>query len=83
MELYKKSTLIKEWNTHFLVLIPKTHNAKGLKDYRSIRLCNVIYKIITKIMVERIKHLLLNLISSKQDALIHKRNIIDEIILMH
>lgn len=67
-EFFRKGKLLKQWNTTFVALIPK-----DLKDYRPINLCNVVYKILTKILAERLKHLLWYIISPEQDGFVQGR----------
>lgn len=69
-KFFKKGKLLKQWNTTFLALIPKTQKAREFKDYRPINLCNVVDKILTKIMAERLKQLLPNIISLEQDGFV-------------
>lgn len=70
LEFFKKGCLLREWNATFIMLIPKFEKAVEPYDYRPIILCNVVYKIITKIMVERMKPILPNLISNEQDGFV-------------
>ena len=42
-------------NQTLLCLIPKTYNASMLKNLQPIGLCNTNYKLVTKIIVNRIK----------------------------
>jgi hypothetical protein len=49
-------------NDTAIVLIPKVHHPDDLKDFRPISLCNVIYKIVSKCMVNRLRPLLDELI---------------------
>lgn len=49
-------------NTNLLCLISKFANANHLKNFRPISLCNNIYKVIIKIIVNRIKAHLIHLI---------------------
>lgn len=55
------------------VLIPKCMNPKNIKKFRPVSLCNTLYKVITKIIVERMKHILPVLISLNQNAFLANR----------
>ena len=45
-------------NDTIIVLIHKVQNPRSIKDFRSISLCNVIYKVISKCLVNRLRPLL-------------------------
>lgn len=49
---------VEEINKTHIVLIPKVNNPKSITHFRPISLCNVIYKIIAKIIVNRMSSLL-------------------------
>jgi hypothetical protein len=69
-------------NSTFLALIPKDSNPSSFSRFRPISLCNVSYKLITKIIANRIKPLLHKLISPNQSGFVEKRQMIDNIILV-
>ena len=63
----------KEVNSSLIVLIPKLSNPLSVNHYRSISLCNVVYKIISKLLVGKLRPLLDKLISPSQSAFIPNR----------
>ncbi|XP_026417308.1 uncharacterized protein LOC113312787 [Papaver somniferum] len=73
----------REFNKTYLSLIPKNDKAKYPADFRPIGLCNTIYKIISKILANRIKPYLKRIISPFQSAFVPGRAIQDNIIIAH
>lgn len=60
--------------TH-LIFIPKKINYSRIEDYRLIGLCNVIYKILTNVIANRVKPYFNNLINDSQSSFVLGHNI--------
>ena len=75
------SSLLKSVNHTFITLISKVKNPKRVTEFRPISLCNVIYKIISKVIANRLKPLLNSIISKTQGPFIANRLITDNILI--
>ncbi|GJQ92236.1 RNA-directed DNA polymerase, eukaryota [Tanacetum coccineum] len=64
-------------NSSFTALIPKIHDAKDVKDFRPISLIGSLYKIIAKILANRLTLVISDLVSDVQSAFITNRQILD------
>ncbi|GAA0176031.1 hypothetical protein LIER_29096 [Lithospermum erythrorhizon] len=71
------------FNTTVLSLIPKTKFPVNIKEYRPIACCNVIYKCIIKILADRLKRVLNDVISYNQSAFVKGRMLNDSVLLMN
>ena len=56
-EFFEHSRFVKSLNVTFLVLVPKRRTVEDLQDLRPISLVGGIYKILTKVLANRIKRL--------------------------
>ena len=65
------------------MLIPKIKNPEKVTNYRLISLCNVAYKIDSKVVANRMKMVLQDIISENQSAFVAKRLIIDNVLVAH
>lgn len=64
-------------------MIPKINEPTKLSDFRPISLCNVLYKVISKILVSRLKSVLPTLVTEEHAAFIPERYINDNGIIAH
>lgn len=51
-----------------LILIPKTEHPESIKQFRYISLCNVSFKLVTKILVNRLKTVMEEIVLPNQAA---------------
>ncbi|GJS60553.1 hypothetical protein Tco_0655337 [Tanacetum coccineum] len=80
-EFFRNGTLLKELNHTIIALIPKVKMPTRVNDYRPISCCNVLFKCISKIIANRIKHGLKTIVSPNQSAFVPGRSITDNILL--
>ena len=80
LKILNREASIRDFNGTNIALIPKKKHPETLKDFRPISLCNVVYKIITKVLANRLKNILPQLISPNQSAFVSGRLIYDNII---
>ncbi|GJY05617.1 RNA-directed DNA polymerase, eukaryota [Tanacetum coccineum] len=64
-------------NSSFIALIPKNQDPKFVNDYRPISLTESLYKVVTKILANRLSSVIPGLISDVQTAFLPNRQILD------
>ncbi|KAL0864587.1 hypothetical protein Bca101_043705 [Brassica carinata] len=82
-QFFEQNYLDPKVNQTHICLIPKIENPSTIKDYRPISLANVAYKIISKILAERMKPWLNEIITENQSAFIPGRLITDNVLIAH
>nr|GEV70576.1 RNA-directed DNA polymerase, eukaryota, reverse transcriptase zinc-binding domain protein [Tanacetum cinerariifolium] len=77
VEFFVSGTFPRGCNSSFIALIPKTQDAKVVKDFRPISLIGSLYKIIANILVNRLSFVISDLISDVQSSFVFDRQVFD------
>jgi hypothetical protein len=80
---YDGSLNIERLNFGIVTLIPKVPDATDIKAFRPICLLNVCYKIITKVLTNRLARCITSVISDLQYGFIKGRYIMDGVLSLH
>nr|GMD03985.1 hypothetical protein DM860_011126 [Ipomoea batatas] len=80
-EFFHSGKLLKQINYTVIALIPKTQQANVVGNFRPISCCNVIYKVISKVLATRLNTVLPSIIDHAQAAFIGGRSMSDNILL--
>ncbi|KAJ0552768.1 putative RNA-directed DNA polymerase [Helianthus annuus] len=76
-EFYSHPSLNKCCSSSFIALIPKINDPLRPSDFRPISLIGCINKVISKVLVNRLKKVISKFVSEEQSAFLTGRNIID------
>ncbi|GLT73561.1 hypothetical protein SLA2020_454110 [Shorea laevis] len=80
--IFQNGCFPSKWNECSLVLIPKLKSSEHIHQFRPISLCNTVYKIISKILVHRIKPWMDRIISPCQSSFIPGRQGTDNVLIL-
>ena len=64
-----------------ICLIPKCEDPDNMKDLRPISLCNVLYKMVSKLLANRLKRCLDKCVSEEQSAFVEGRSILNNVLI--
>lgn len=78
---FEQGILHSSINETHIVLIPKIPRPEEVSRFRPISSCNFIYKVISKVIADRMKASLQGLISDSQSAFVNSRQIQDHVII--
>ncbi|KAL2237394.1 UNVERIFIED_CONTAM: hypothetical protein Sindi_0931100 [Sesamum indicum] len=81
LNFFATGKLLKQVNCTLLAVIPKVHSPITVANFRPISCCNVIYKVIAKLLVQRLSVVLGKLVSPCQATFIPGRSIGDNILM--
>ena len=83
LQAVNSATIPEGWNETTIVLIPKVENPEKVTQFRPISLCNVVYKVISKLLANRLKKVLPDIVSSYQSAFVTGILITDNILVAY
>jgi len=76
-DFYQHSKFEKSLNATFIALIPKTNDASNIGDFQPISLVGSVYKILAKVLENRLRVMLDQLIFEFQNNFVGSRQILD------
>ncbi|CAN1810998.1 Putative ribonuclease H protein At1g65750 [Linum perenne] len=81
----------RSWLTHFtipesvrdtnIVLLPKKQNPSSMSDLRPISLCDVRYRLVSKVLANRLRQVIPHIIGEEQSAFVQGRSIVDNVLI--
>nr|GEY93610.1 RNA-directed DNA polymerase, eukaryota [Tanacetum cinerariifolium] len=74
---FRNGSFPKGCNSSFIALIPKVLDAKFVSDFRPISLIGCVYKVITKVLANRLMEVISDLVSDTQSAFVSERQTLD------
>jgi hypothetical protein len=83
LEFLNNGNFYHSLNSTHIVLIPKMPNAQSVVGFRPISLCNVIVKIISKVLANRLKQVLPLVISQYQSGFVPGWLITDNVLVAY
>jgi hypothetical protein len=81
-DIFQKRTIPPKLNETLVCLIPKVGKPELIQQFRPIGLCNTIYKAITKVLVNRLKPYLSDVVHPLQASFVPGRKASDNVILV-
>jgi len=80
-KFYRNGRLSRGINSTFIALIPKTDNPHKLNDFRPISLVGSLYKILAKVLANRLRRVIGSVIAEEQSTFVKNRQILDGILI--
>lgn len=80
-DFHRNGKLTRGINSTFIALIPKIDSPQRINDFRPISLVGSLYKILSKVLANRLKLVMGKIISDSQTAFVKNRQILDGILI--
>ena len=81
-DYFNSGSLLKQINHTAIVLMPKTTHVSVVTDYRPISCCNILYKVISKILAPRMVSVLSSIVDQAQAAFVEGKSIANSVHLV-
>jgi hypothetical protein len=81
VDFHAQGKFLKSINSTFISSIPKIHGAKEIKDFHPISLVGGVYKIIAKVLANRMRRVMDRISSKPQNAFVKGRQILDSVFI--
>ena len=82
-EFHANGIFPKGSNASFISLVPKVPEPQSLNDFRPISLIGYVYKIVSKLLSNRLKKVLPTLIDERQSAFIEGRQMLQSVVTVN
>jgi len=81
VDFHQNGKLTKGLNSTFIALIPKVNSPQRLNDFRPISLVGCLYKVIAKVLANRLRSVVGSVVSESQSAFVKGKHILDGILI--
>ena len=76
-DFFVSGKFVKNLNSTFIVMVPNKEGENDFKDFRPISLVGSLYKLIAKVLANRLKKVMSRLVNKAQNAFVEGRQILD------
>ncbi|XP_019246442.1 PREDICTED: uncharacterized protein LOC109226094 [Nicotiana attenuata] len=83
IEFFQNGHFLKQLNSTVIALIPKVEAPEEASQYRPISCCNVLYKCISKLICNRLKVVVNQLVADNQSAFVQERSMLHNVLICH
>jgi len=82
-DFHRNSKLLKGIDNTFITLIPNKDSLHSLNDFRPIFLVGSLYKVLVKLLANRLRSIISSVISDTRSTFVKRRQILDDILVVN